>query len=234
MPRSIELLGTRVSPLVGPGALPPASTSADGVHGAARTEKSPRSTSFHLTLLRLLAGLSVGTAVPAVRSGSRGSLRTGKPASELKGSASCVWPGFRLVSVHPRIGFVTAASLPESVQQLIGEYIDSAELLEILLYLHRNPGQSYTAEALSPAVYTVPAAALLRLEELVASGFAASDGAGNPAYRYAPSSAVLAARVNELAEAYAANRIAVIQTIFQKPKSAAQSMADAFRLRGGR
>jgi hypothetical protein len=129
---------------------------------------------------------------------------------------------------------VTAATLPESVQRFIGEHIDSAELLEILLYLHRNPGQSYTAEALSPAVYTVPAAALLRLEELVASGFAASDGTGNPAYRYAPSSAALAARVDELAHAYASSRIGVIQSIFQKPKSAAQSMADAFRLRGNR
>lgn len=124
-----------------------------------------------------------------------------------------------------------AAPLPESVRQLIGDYVDSAELLEILLYLHRNPGQSFTAEALSPAVYTVPAAALLRLEELVQSGFAASDGAGNPAYRYSPSTPALARRVDELAAAYAANRIAVIQTIFEKPKSSAQSMADAFRLR---
>jgi hypothetical protein len=124
-----------------------------------------------------------------------------------------------------------AAPLPESVRQLVGDYIDSAELLEILLYLHRNPGRGYTAEALSPAVYTVPAAALLRLEELVHSGLAASDGAANPAYRYAPSTPALARRVDELAAAYAANRIAVIQSIFEKPKSAAQTMADAFRLR---
>jgi hypothetical protein len=123
-------------------------------------------------------------------------------------------------------------SLPESVRRLIAEHVDSAESLEILLFLHRNPGRSFTAEVLSPEVYTVAAAALLRLEGLVSRGFARSDQAANPAYRYAPSSPQLARQVDELADAYRANRVAVIQAIFQKPNSAAQSLADAFRLRG--
>ena len=121
--------------------------------------------------------------------------------------------------------------LCEGVKRFIDERIDSAESLEILLHLHRNPEQSHTAETLSAAVYTVPAAALLRLESLVAEGFAATDGAANPSYRYSPSSPALARQVDDLAEAYRGNRVAVIQTIFAKPQSAAQTMADAFRLR---
>lgn len=123
--------------------------------------------------------------------------------------------------------------LPEGVKRFIAEHIDSAEALEILLYLQRNPGESHTAETLGPAVYTVPAAALLRLEALVAAGFASSDRAPNPSYRYSPATPLLAARVEELAAAYRADRVAVIQTIFEKPRNPAQSMADAFRLRGG-
>ncbi len=126
---------------------------------------------------------------------------------------------------------MTNSSLPEGVRRFVAEQVDSAEFLEILLHLHRNPEQRFTAEELGPAVYTVPAAALLRLEELVARGFAQSDGGQNPSYRYAPSSPPLARQVDELAAAYAANRVAVIQQIFQKPKSAAQAMADAFRIR---
>lgn len=122
-------------------------------------------------------------------------------------------------------------SLPEGVRRFVVEHIDSAELLEILLHLHRNADQRFTAEVLSPVVYTVPAAALVRLEELVARGFARSDGGANPSYRYAPTSPLLAQQVDELAAAYTANRVAVIQLIFQKPKSAAQAMADAFRIR---
>jgi hypothetical protein len=101
-----------------------------------------------------------------------------------------------------------------------------------LLFLHRNPDRSFTAEVVSPEVYTVAAAAVLRLDGLVARGFAMSDKAANPAYRYAPASPQLAKQVDELASAYQANRVAVIQTIFQKPSSPAQSLADAFRLRG--
>lgn len=124
-------------------------------------------------------------------------------------------------------------SLPDRVRRFIAEQIDSAESLEILLFLKRNPERSFTAEVLSPQVYTVPAAALLRLEGLVSRGLVASDRASNPAYRYAPSHPALAGQVDELAAAYEADRVAVIKTIFQKGSSAAQSLADAFRLRGG-
>jgi hypothetical protein len=125
-------------------------------------------------------------------------------------------------------------TLTDQVRRFIAEQIDSAESLEILLYLHRNPDRGFTAEVLGPAVYTVPAAALLRLEGLVARGFAVSDRAPNPAYRYGPTSPALAAQVEALAAAYQDNRVAVIKTIFQNPSSPAQSLADAFRLRGGR
>lgn len=133
----------------------------------------------------------------------------------------------------PQDGAVPDSRLSEGVKRFIADHIDSAESLEILLYLHRNPDQGHTAEMLGPAVYTVPAAALLRLEALVAAGFARSDGAANPSYRYAPASPVLARQVDELAEAYRANRVGVIQTIFAQPRTPAQSMADAFRLRRG-
>ena len=121
--------------------------------------------------------------------------------------------------------------LTDGVRRFVVEHIDSAELLEILLHLYRHPEQRFTAEVLSPVVYTVPAAALVRLEQLVARGFADSDGGANPSYRYRPASPLLGRQVDELAAAYAANRVAVIQMIFQAPKSAAQAMADAFRIR---
>jgi hypothetical protein len=126
---------------------------------------------------------------------------------------------------------VPEPKLSESVRRFVAEHIDSAESLEILLYLHRNRDQSHTAETLGPAVYTVPAAALLRLEALTRAGFAASDGAADPAYRYAPATPLLGQQVDALAAAYSTDRVGVIQTIFERPRSAAQSLADAFRLR---
>jgi hypothetical protein len=123
-------------------------------------------------------------------------------------------------------------TLPIEVRRFLAEHIDSAETLEILLFLHREPARSFTAEELSRSVYTVPASALLRLEGLVAKGFASSNSAANPAYQYAPAGPELDRRVQSLADAYRANRVAVIQAIFETPRNAAQAMADAFRLRG--
>jgi hypothetical protein len=124
------------------------------------------------------------------------------------------------------------SELSPEIRQFVGRYIDSAEQLEILLLLYREPEREWAASEVSQAIYTVPASAIMRLEGLVASGFATSTGDGNPRYRYAPRSDELRADVEALAEAYAANRVEVIKLIFSKPPDPLKSFADAFRLRG--
>ena len=116
-------------------------------------------------------------------------------------------------------------------RRFISEYIGAAEQLDVLLLLHAEPGRDFTAAEVSQRVYTVPAAAILRLEELTASGLLSSDRASDPRYRYAPRSPELAARVDTLAAAYRADRVAVVRLIYEIPKDPVRSLADAFRLR---
>lgn len=118
------------------------------------------------------------------------------------------------------------------VARFIAEHIDAAEQLEILLLLHREPEREWTARDVSQAIYTVPASATLRLEGLAAAGFAESTGGADPRYRFSPRSAQLRQQVDMLAEAYRADRVAVIKLIFSRPPDPVQSFADAFRLRG--
>jgi hypothetical protein len=132
----------------------------------------------------------------------------------------------------PRGESVKRGELPPEVARFIAEHIDAAEQLEILLLLHREPEREWTALDVSQAIYTVPASATLRLEGLAASGFVASTGGGDPRYRFAPRSEALRAQVDVLAEAYRADRVAVIKLIFSRPPDPVQSFADAFRLRG--
>ncbi len=121
--------------------------------------------------------------------------------------------------------------IPDEVRRLIAERIASAEMLEILLLLEREPERGWTADEVSRQVFTVPAAAIGSLEGLVAQGLVASDGAANPVYRYAPAGDGLRSQVSALAAAYRASRVAVIQLVFAKPADPLRSFADAFRVR---
>jgi hypothetical protein len=113
----------------------------------------------------------------------------------------------------------------------VAEFIGTAEQLEVLLLLHAEPGRGFTASEVSQRVYTVPAAALLRLDELATAGLLSSDGAADPRFRYAPASGTLDRRVDTLARAYRADRVAVVRLIYGRPRDPMQSLADAFRIR---
>lgn len=118
------------------------------------------------------------------------------------------------------------------VQRFVAEHIDSAEKLEILLLLHRNPEKQWAAQDVSQAIYTVPASAIMRLEALVSDGFVASNGGADPRYSFAPKSEALRRQVDSLAAEYQKDRVSVIKLIYARPPDPLQSFADAFRLRG--
>ena len=126
---------------------------------------------------------------------------------------------------------MSQADIPETVRSFVAQHIESAELLETLLLVHSAPERQWTPEEVARSIYTVPAGATRRLEQLVAMGLVSSNGAPNPAYRYAPSRAGLAAQVDALAAAYRANRVALINLIYARPPDPLRSFADAFKLR---
>ena len=119
----------------------------------------------------------------------------------------------------------------KDVRKFIAEYLGSAEQLEVLLLLHAERGRDFTAAEVSERVYTVPAAALMRLDDLTSAGLLTSDGASNPRYRYAPTNPGMAERVDALAEAYRTDRVAVVRLIYEVPRDPVRSLADAFRVR---
>ncbi len=123
------------------------------------------------------------------------------------------------------------SGVPEPVQRFIAANIESAEQLEVLLLLHRHPDRGWRAHDVSREIFTVPAAATLRLESLVELGFLRSDGAADPEYRYQPRSPELDAEVQALADAYRADRVGVLNLVFRRPPDPVRSFSDAFRIR---
>ena len=129
---------------------------------------------------------------------------------------------------------MSEGGLSEAVRRFVSEHVDSAEQLDILLLLHREPEKAWTAMDVSQAIYTVPASATMRLERLVAEGFLTSSGGSNPTYTYSPASEKLRNEVVELAAAYKEDRVAVIKLIFARPPDPVESFSEAFRIRGKR
>jgi len=126
---------------------------------------------------------------------------------------------------------MSQAEIPDAVRAFIAQNIESAELLETLLLVHSGADREWTPEEVARSIYTVPASATRRLEQLVAMGLASSNGAPIPAYRYAPATSALGGQVDALAAAYRANRVAVINQIYSTPPDPLRSFADAFKLR---
>jgi hypothetical protein len=126
---------------------------------------------------------------------------------------------------------MSQAKFPDEVRAFIAQNIESAELLETLLLVHSGPDREWTPEEVASSIYTVPAGATRRLEQLVAMGLAASSGTADPAYRFHPATAALRAQVDALAAAYRANRVGVINLIYAPAPDPIRSFADAFKLR---
>lgn len=128
---------------------------------------------------------------------------------------------------------MSQAQISEHVRAFVDQYIDSAELLETLLLLHSGGDREWTPEQVAQSIYTVPAGAIRRLEQLVEMGLVSSNGTMNPAYRFAPSTAALRGQVDDLAGAYKANRVGVINLIYDRAADPLRSFSDAFRVRNG-
>ncbi len=124
---------------------------------------------------------------------------------------------------------MSPTSIPPELAQFIRDHIHSVLQLEMLLLMRENP-KHWTPEAIADELRITPQSAELRLEDLLLRGFVVREGAPD-SYRYAPSSAELAGRIDALAECYVDARYAVINLIFSEPGDSARSMADAFRLR---
>ena len=126
---------------------------------------------------------------------------------------------------------MSQGEITPEIKRLVAEHIDAADQLDILLLLHSAPHRGWTAREVSESVFTVPTAATLRLEQLVQAGFLATSGGADPSYTYRPATPALREQVDALAAVYRANRVAVIQLVFQKAADPLKSFSDAFRLR---
>lgn len=121
--------------------------------------------------------------------------------------------------------------LPDDVRRFVIEHINSVEQLETLLLLWSNSAREWSADEVSQALYTPPAAAAMRLEDLRQRGFVTLTGTPGDRYRYRSSSDEQMRLIARLADLYRERRVTIISLIYSKPHDQVQAFADAFKIR---
>jgi hypothetical protein len=121
--------------------------------------------------------------------------------------------------------------IPDDVRRFIVEHIDSVPALEALLLMRRSPDRRWTAEELAAELYVESRHVAPVVAALGTRGLCGVDGTP-PRYYWSPATPDLAARLQRLAEAYAAYLVAVTNIIHSKPRPSVRGFSDAFRLRG--
>jgi len=125
---------------------------------------------------------------------------------------------------------MSAADISPGLRAFIARHINSVEQVEALLLLRRTRPRAWNAERLAAELRTSVMSAEQRLHDLASRGLIERRQGD---YVYAPESAELEDRVEELADAYVTYRYTIIELIFAKPMDNIRSLAQAFRLRKG-
>lgn len=135
--------------------------------------------------------------------------------------------------VLPAAAPVTGDPLADDVRRFVLARVPSVPFLEALLLFRAAPGQALTAETLAARLYVAPAVAAGLLALLLDARLVAAADGGGWVYAPAPGSA-LAAVVDRLAAAYAADVVGVSRLIHARSGTGAHDFADAFKLRKDR
>lgn len=120
--------------------------------------------------------------------------------------------------------------LPASIRAFLARYVRSVEQLEILLLFGRNPGSVWSPKKVYDSILSTPHSVDRWLEEMTRNGLLekAPESPGN--YRCCTSEELLS-QIVLLADLYRISPVRIIEAIYRRDTIAAQSFADAFKLK---
>jgi Mn-dependent DtxR family transcriptional regulator len=122
--------------------------------------------------------------------------------------------------------------LTDEMRRFILTSIPSVPYLEAILLLRLEPKPGWDAQRVARRLYVGEKQAAELLQSLAEAGIVSQAGGPTEGlYDYHPSTPELAERLDQLAQAYAANLVGVTGLIHSRIDKRAQQFADAFRLR---
>lgn len=124
---------------------------------------------------------------------------------------------------------MAALGISDGVKNFIYTYVDSIELLEVLLIFQKDAARAWTVSELARDLRSTPASIGIRVSFLESAGFVTESDKNLKTYQYQPASPELRALVAELASIYEVRRHKIYELIYS-PMKKARDFADAFFL----
>jgi len=127
---------------------------------------------------------------------------------------------------------MSTSPIPEDIRRFVLSRIPTVPHLEALLLLRAGGAEPWTAARLAERLYVSEKVAAALLSELCRDGMCADHpAAGGMHYHYQPSSPQLRSTIDQLAELYGRELLAVTHLIHARFERKAQQFADAFKWR---
>jgi Fe2+ or Zn2+ uptake regulation protein len=124
---------------------------------------------------------------------------------------------------------VPQKELATSIREFISRHVRTVEQLEILLLLSKHPKQAFSVQKVYDTILSTPQSVQRWLEELTRAGLVEKLPEPDAGYRCCTDETLIA-QIVQLAELYQTTPVRVIEAIYRREASAAQSFADAFKI----
>ena len=118
-----------------------------------------------------------------------------------------------------------------AVRAFINAYIESIDLLRVLLLLARERNRASTAVEVTKATALAPEVVQAQLQRLIAIGLVSSSDATESSFLYTPRAEELDQMVQELIQLDDTMPVTLIRMVYSRTSGSVQAFADAFRLR---
>lgn len=123
-----------------------------------------------------------------------------------------------------------SSDLTPALRDLIARFFDSVESVELVMLLRRSPQTFWAPAAMAEQLGIREDVARRKLDALSRGGILAV-GSETGAFRYAPKDDDIRSGVDELAAAYAEQRVNVINTIYSANLERLRAFSNAFRVK---
>jgi len=127
---------------------------------------------------------------------------------------------------------LSSIQITDELRTFLKGRLTTADQIDIILLLLRDPARSWTASEVSVELGMVPESTAMRLFLLASQGLILFEPSGVPRYRYGSSDATTDRLLRELASNYETNHAEVLRAIDARADAdPIQSFADAFKLK---